>query len=630
MQRQFKGNWTMTTGSNHGWQQVIGELGLFSMGLLLTQVLQVSTAHAAVPSVALIEGTLATAGGTPAADGNYSIKIGLYKDAVGGAPLWTEQASIEAKGGQFQHALGSAANLAQPVLAAAAYIGIAVASDPELPRKPLHSVLYAARAGTAESIACSGCIQAAHLDTVLANDLKSAVKASELSDVAKSGNYADLQGTPNLSAYAKTSDLKKVALTGSYADLTDKPVMAAVGSACGSGLLVKGIKADGALDCAAGGAANLPPDAIDEVSNGLIFNTFVDKKPGTTDVQIPDFAGPGVSDVIDFPDIGIAQKVWIEMSLQNSDLSAVKIELYGPSMSTPYLLYNGGKSGNSMVIKFNDDTPLVTGDMDKDWIGKNIKGLWSITVRDLKDNTPQNIDGKFNWSVNIQTLSNKKIQIKGDLIIDGNVTVGGTNQLAKPPTYRWALWSTYDYWSGWAMSDQANEHYLGIKPSTWGDSNAIISNGSGDKDILRTVFNKEGKIYKNITVWNEGWRNYSSTNSKHAGFWVRIKNTTQNDITWTPAMWYTSGTGWGMKSSITVNGANSWGANDCQASCSTTVNLAIPKNRTSSVVFAIGSQYGQAGEFCYLLLAFKDGSLKLPAGLEWAEDYDYATGGWEN
>ena len=384
-------------------------------------------AVAAVPAVGLVEGTLATAGGTPAADGNYAIKLGLYKDAVGGAALWSEQANVALAGGQFQHPIGSVAPLSQAVLQQAAYLGIAVGSDPELPRKPLHSVLYAARAGTAEAIACSGCISTAHLDAALQGELKSVIKTGDLADVAKSGNYADLQGLPNLNAYAKTTDLKKVALTGSYLDLANLPVLAKVDSACGSNLVVKGIKADGSLDCTAGGAGTLPPDGIKDISNQLIFNTFVDSKAGVSDVQIPDFIGPGVTDTMDFPDIGLAQKIWVQIDMQNSDVSAIKIELYGPAMSSPYLIYSGGKAGNSFTAKFNDDTPIAVGDMNKDWLGKNIKGLWSLTVKDGKDNVTGNIDGKFNWSVNVQTLSNKKIQIKGDLIVDGKVITGGSD-----------------------------------------------------------------------------------------------------------------------------------------------------------------------------------------------------------
>ncbi len=400
-------------------------LALAGAGALLAAV----PASAAVPATALIEGALATSGGAPAADGNYGVKLGLYKEAIGGSALWSEQASVAVATGQFQHALGSAAPLGQAVLLQAAYIGIAVGSDPELPRKPLHAVLYAARAGTAEAIACSGCISTAHLDAGLQGDLKNAVKASDLADVAKSGAYADLQGLPNLASYAKTADLKKVALTGSYTDLSGLPVMAKVDSACGTNLVVKGIKADGSLDCTAGGGGTLPADGIDDVSNGLIFNTFVDSKAGTSDVQIPDFAGPGITDTLDFPDIGTAQKLWVAINLQNSDISAIKIELYGPGMSAPYVVYGGGKSGNSFNLKFNDDTPLAQGDMNKDWLGKNLKGLWSLTVKDSKDNVTGNIDGKFNWSINVQTLSNKKIQIKGDLIVDGKILSGGNDLL---------------------------------------------------------------------------------------------------------------------------------------------------------------------------------------------------------
>ncbi len=413
-------NWTVTCKLNAAIRA-----GLATASLLV--LVGAGAALAAVPPTALIEWSLATSGGAPAADGNYGVKLGLYKEAAGGSALWSEQASLAVSAGQFQHALGSAAPLGQAVLLQAAYIGIAVGSDPELPRKPLHAVLFAARAGTAEAIACSGCISTAHLDAALQSDLKNVIKASDLADVAKSGAYGDLQGLPNLAAYAKTADLKKVALTGAYADLGGLPVLAKVDSACGTNLVVKGIKADGSLDCTAGGGGQLPPDGIDDVSNGLIFNTFVDSKAGAADVQIPDFAGPGVTDTLDFPDIGTAQKLWIAINLQNSDVSAIKIELYGPGMSAPYIVYAGNKTGNSFNLKFNDDTPLAQGDMNKDWVGKNIKGLWSLTVKDSKDNVTGNVDGKLNWSMNVQTLSNKKIQIKGDLIVDGKIVTGGSD-----------------------------------------------------------------------------------------------------------------------------------------------------------------------------------------------------------
>ncbi len=587
-------------------------------------------AAAVVPGQALIEGSLATAGGSPAADGSYGVKIGLYKDAQGGAALWAESASIEVKSGQFQHALGSAAPLSQPVLAAAAYIGIAVGSDPELPRKPLHSVLYAARAGVAENIACSACIQAAHLDTQLANDIKNTIKASDLSDVAKSGNYADLQGVPNLQAYAKTTDLKKVALTGSYADLADKPALPKAGDVCGTNLVVKGLKADGSLDCTAGGGGNLPPDGIDDVSNQLIFNTFVDKKAGTADVQIPDFAGPGVSDVVDFPDIGVTQKVWIEMDLSNSDMSAIKIELYGPSMSTPYLLYNGGKTGNTLKAKFNDDTPLVSGDMDKDWVGKNIKGLWSITVRDLKDNTPQNIDGKFNWSVNIQTLSNKKIQIKGDLIVDGNITAGGTNPTTAASVYWAGSFQTYSNGNGdWYASNNAAV-FGGLNGSTWTDGNGHAANIGNDFNSLRTIFNQRRALAPNTVVCSEIWPYTSSTTGRVCGAVFRVKNTTANAVNWQLSFYYTSYSGWSETASLSINGATTWTSNNnAWPNTGAQVNVSVPANKTSTVVVVAPSSPGYGNNQRDNYLAFYNNSLTLPTGLQYVDDYEVVQGPWK-
>ena len=50
---------------------------------------------------------------------------------------------------------------------------------------------------------------------------------SELSSVALSGNYSDLNGKPNLSVYAEKSELASVATSGSYNSLTDKPTIPA-------------------------------------------------------------------------------------------------------------------------------------------------------------------------------------------------------------------------------------------------------------------------------------------------------------------------------------------------------------------------------------------------------------------
>jgi hypothetical protein len=251
------------------------------------------------------------------------------------------------------------------------------------------------------------------------SDLADYVKASSLAKVAGTGSYADLLNKPTLAT---------VAASGSYADLTNKPVMAKLGDACGTNLVMKGIKADGTYECVTAGIA---PDMINEISNDLIWNQFVDGVNGTKDVQIKDGFAAGVTDTLTFPDIGVAQKIWIDFNAGNSDISKLQVELFGPGMSTPYILYKGTKTGTSLIAKYNDTDALATGDMNKDWLGKNIKGNWSITVKDtaaitVPPGTPAFVyDGKFNWSVNIQTLSSKKIQVKGNLIVDGATTATG-------------------------------------------------------------------------------------------------------------------------------------------------------------------------------------------------------------
>ena len=418
--------------------------------LLLASTLAALPAIAAVPTTATLEGALMSTGGGPAADGQYQVTFAIYSQQSGGNAIWTESATLSAKGGQFSWQLGTKTPLSATGLdLATAWLGLQIGSDPELPRQPAGSSLYAQRAAIAENIACSGCIKAGALDPGV---LSAYAKAADLGAYAKAADLSGYAKTTDLGTYAKTSDLNnyvkaaslalvagsgsfndlkdKPAIsdagkTGAYGDLTGKPVLAKVGTSCGTGLVLIGFKADGGLDCAPSGVA---ADYIDEISNGLIFNQFVDKTNGIPDVAIPDGNGAGISTSLDFPDIGTAQAIWVDVDVLNSDVSSLTIELYGPGMATPYILYSKSKSGTTLKTSFNKDTAIAVGDMNKDWIGKNPKGTWSITVKDpLKNQLNSSTDGKFSWGLAIQTLSTKKIQIKGNLIVDGNLQVGGTS-----------------------------------------------------------------------------------------------------------------------------------------------------------------------------------------------------------
>ncbi len=643
------------------------------VALAACTMLASAVASAATPAISAVEGVLFSSGGGAAADGNYNVTFSLYKDEVGGNPIWFEgPVVIGVKSGQWQHLLGSTKALTTAALnGGTLFLGLQIASDAELPRKPLAAAAFAVRAAVADGIECSGCVGAGHIDSkFLAGyaktadlnkvalsgafsdltggpDLSAYVKGSALSKVATGGNYTDLNGIPDLTLYAKVTDLGNyvkaaslatVAGTGSFNDLKDKPVLSKKGDKCGSGLVMIGIKADGSYECTASAIA---PDMIDEISNGLIYNQFIDTQAGTLDNAIPDGAGAGKNDSLDFPDIGQAQAIWVNVNLSNSDVSKVKIELYGPGMGTPYVLYNGEKAGSGFAVSFNKDTPLSTGDMNKDWVGKNIKGTWSITVKDPFKNQSTANDGKFNWDITIQTLSSKKVQVKGNVIIDNDLTVGGNlnvasvnNSILKPFTYRWGRSQGHDNNYTWPMGN-SGDYSLGIAPSTWSNG-AVAASISADKDLWRMTFVNGGRAEIGGALINQVIPQYSDSNmSEHYYFLFRVQNTTAGAINWAPTFWYSCGGNWSDYTSATINGINTWSTSSaCYAGNCGTVNptFAVPANRVSSVIFAVSSSVGWAPANFYhrlVLLAFTKGSLKLPAGLKFVDDLDTATGGWD-
>ncbi len=642
---------------------MVGTCLALSVAMLLASGAAVAGVPTTIPSTALIEGTLASTGGGAAADGDYSAVFAIYKDETGGSPIWFEgPVTLKVAAGQFSYALGTATPLKASDLTTGAWLGMKLGQDPELARKPLHSVAFALRTAVAEGLACSGCVGATQLDAAAlkdylkagdlatvalsgsyadlagAPDLSAYVKAASLADVATTGSYADLVGAPDMAPYAKTALLGKVATTNKYADVTGLPTLAEVGKSCGTGLLVAGIKADGTLDCAQAPSTtgNLPADGIDDISNGLIFNQFTDVFASSAALPIPDNNPIGGFSEIVVGDVGLAQKLTVSLELTNSDLSTVQVWLYDAA-NQEYVVYNkGGKKGDGINTSYPDPTKTISGDLTY-WAGKNPKGTWRLKVVDTAflNNTT---DGQVvKWSVNLQTLSSKKIQIKGDLIVDGTITNPGlAAQIAaasKTATYRWAAFHTHQNGQeGWFMGNDA-AMFGGVAPSNWTDNNYTAANLSADKEVLRTLFVNKSMAKWNANVWSEVYTMYSSTNGRIAMALFRVKNTTANDITWTPYWWYTAYQGWAETASVAVNGSNAWSGDCGGGTCNRSQNLTIPKNRTSTVIFQVGGSTGWS--WCCnshtrkVVLAFYNNSLKLPSGLEFVDDLDTATGGWE-
>lgn len=375
-------------------------------------------ADAAVPATTQIEGVLLNSAGGPAADGTYQLNLQLL-DGPTGAVMWSEAGVAAAvKSGQFQIAAGAKTPLSASVVSGERWLQVQVGTDPPLTAVPVRSVLQALRAGVADGLDCSGCIKATHLDPQLlqglakATDLQAYAKSTDLSGYAKVSDLSTYAKTADLADYVKASSLAKVAGTGSYTDLANKPVLAQVGATCGTGLVMKGIKADGSYECVSGAvdAAALPKDGLDEISNGLLTNQFTEVAASSkTPLDIADAFPAGTTDEITVPDYGTVQSVSVALDLTNSDISKLKVTVFDPQ-GTAYVLHDKSGSGTAIKTTYPSPSSPVSGDFSK-LSSTTVKGKWSISVADLAG-TSGGKDGKLNsWSVQVKVMSAKKAAV---------------------------------------------------------------------------------------------------------------------------------------------------------------------------------------------------------------------------
>ena len=211
-------------------------------------------------------------------------------------------------------------------------------------------------------------------------------------------------------------------------------IVTPAGTCAKAGEVVKGIKADGTLECvAAMDPAALPKDGIDEISNGLVFNQFKDViGADVKNVAIPDNTGAQAVSNLTFPDIGTAQVLTVTVHIQNTDLSTIALTLLPPDDKKVGLTLCdpcGSKDAKELKVTYPVPTKTQTGDLTA-WIGKNPKGLWNLKVADtsycivqapgnatLCDPTAKTDGLIVDWSISIQTLSTKKVGIGGNLVL---------------------------------------------------------------------------------------------------------------------------------------------------------------------------------------------------------------------
>jgi len=362
------------------------------------------------------------------------VGVALYQAAKGGQSVWSEGPfDVAVSHGVFAITLGQVKPLGGKLFAGKAlWLGVTIGNEPELPRRPVHAVPIALRAGTAEALSCSGCIGTAQLGngvvsaanvgfTFAGSSAKGGAATSAL-DLQCSGcvSVAEMKLDGDLDLGGNALKAKKIAaaeisasailassFVGDGSKLTGLKVPA--GSCKKVGEVVKGIAADGSLICVSGG---LPPDGLEQVSNGLLTNRFVYvNASASAPTPIADNNPIGSSDTITVADRGVAQALTVQVDVSNSDISKLTLRLIDPK-GAKYTLHQGGPKGTSIKTSYPDKAKPKSGDL-AGWVGANPKGKWTLQAIDTAFTNNKNDGAIKAWSVTVQTLSDKQVAAKG-------------------------------------------------------------------------------------------------------------------------------------------------------------------------------------------------------------------------
>ncbi|MFT4628438.1 MAG: subtilisin-like proprotein convertase family protein, partial [Myxococcota bacterium] len=181
------------------------------------------------------------------------------------------------------------------------------------------------------------------------------------------------------------------------------------------------------LDAGGLGEGVLPFNGLNEISNGLLTNQFIEGFD-TLGSPIPDNSPPGVLVDVELPDIGIAEWLTVSYVIDNSDVSGLTIDLTAPD-GTNYLLYDGERAGGALAQVFPTVDSELSGDLTE-WVGLNPAGTWTLHVVD-DDFLNNEIDGEVtSFAIEFQHVSNQQVALSGDLLISDTLTVDADAYIA--------------------------------------------------------------------------------------------------------------------------------------------------------------------------------------------------------
>jgi subtilisin-like proprotein convertase family protein len=437
------------------------------------------------------------------------------------------------------------------------------------------------------------------------------------------------------------------------AALSDSDSLGVLG--CADGEVAVYSSSDGGWICGeAGASGQLATDnVIGESDGGFDYDSL------DTPAVIPDNNNYGFVSARAVGDAITVTTFSMDLAIDHPDMGEITVVLTSPE-GTSVTIYDGdhpGQSGFDGNIGW--DHEISGGDLYS-YYGESPVGVWTLTVTDSfgadtggGSSSSGTLEGwtlrlNEDWNGGIFVGDNvtvqETIEVRGELQVsyggslvftdtDGNETVRidgetGSVQGLPKPAYRWARWGTYAH-GYWQMGNNA-DLFGGIAPSNWTNSYSAYQM-SDDKGILSVLFSERGYSTSNgdakIVAESDTSSHYCS-NGQFAAVLFRIKNTTESDYVWEPSWYFTSYGGCSDYASVALNGQHVWdsGGSNYTPGSNRTESLTIPAGRTSTAIFVSA---GYNNEHYILDLAFYNGSLLLPEGLEFVDDLDEAENGWD-
>ncbi|MEM6406562.1 MAG: hypothetical protein AAF669_08260 [Pseudomonadota bacterium] len=199
-----------------------------------------------------------------------------------------------------------------------------------------------------------------------------------------------------------------------------------------------------------------------------------------------------------------------------------------------------------------------------------------------------------------------------------------TNNLKNEKPYRWTKFSTYH------DSDMVGESakcFGGITLERWRKQKVEAHDINHSVEYMNSLFNRKGYGGKNTIVICTRSVFYNQEENNEVGLVMfRVKNITEQVLTWNVCYNYSSHDRMGYVASVSMNSTRIWSSEGMNTESSVEkIKLSIPAKKTSTIIFVSPAHITMDGSGLvsqYHKMGFVNDCLSLSEGLHFVDDLD--------